>query len=192
MSQQKPPELRNAISLLDSAFTSLGLRYAIVGGTAVVLRGYDRATVDIDAVVLGADEHIGEIMDTFAQSGITSRVAEPISFAKRSRMILARTSAGAGIDVALGILPFEYELVEHADEMALTDELTVPVATAEDLMIMKLIASRDRDLDDIQRLLEIHPQVDKARIRRVVTEFAELLESEEVLENLARLFPKNG
>ena len=49
---------------------------------------------------------------------------------------------------------------------------------------MKLVASRDRDLDDVTRLLELYPDQNKARIRRIVKDFAGVLEKPEILRNL--------
>ena len=45
---------------------------------------------------------------------------------------------------------------------------------------MKAVAWRDRDRADIERLLVLHgPKIDLDRIRRLVREFSEMLESPE-------------
>lgn len=65
--------------------------------------------------------------------------------------------------------------------------VTVPLATPEDLIVMKAIAHRDRDLIDIQDLLDVQAKLDWKRIRRWVGEFAAILEMPEISDNLELL-----
>ena len=62
-----------------------------------------------------------------------------------------------------------------------------PVATPEDLLVLKAIAGRPRDIVDIEGLLAANPSVDRDRVRSVTAAFAELLEAPEILETLDRL-----
>ena len=55
--------------------------------------------------------------------------------------------------------------------------MTIRVATAEDLVIYKAVAWRDRDRTDIERLLVRHgDMIDIERVREVVREFAVALD----------------
>lgn len=59
------------------------------------------------------------------------------------------------------------------------------MARPEDLVICKAVAWRDRDVSDIERLLVLHDDsIDLDRVRRVVAEFAEVLDDP---ERVARL-----
>ncbi|HRK21521.1 MAG TPA: nucleotidyl transferase AbiEii/AbiGii toxin family protein [Fimbriimonadaceae bacterium] len=181
---QNIPELNGALASLSAALSELGLRYALIGGIAVILRGYDRATQDVDAVVLDSDETLPAILKTFERHGLQLRIADAEAFARRNRVILLQASDGTGIDVSMGLLPFETELVERATLEPLTHAIEVPVATAEDLIIMKLVAARDRDLDDVRRLIELHPNLNGGRIRKIVSEYAEALDQPEIVHHL--------
>lgn len=48
--------------------------------------------------------------------------------------------------------------------------------TPEDLIIMKAVAHRQKDLADIQAIAENHPNLDKERVRFWVEQFGEALE----------------
>lgn len=48
--------------------------------------------------------------------------------------------------------------------------------TPEDLIIMKAIAHRPKDLSDIQAIVASHPDLDKERIRSWVEQFGEALD----------------
>src|SRR5207245_1840529 len=45
----------------------------------------------------------------------------------------------------------------------------------EDLIIMKAVAGRPRDWEDIRRVAELHPRLDRKRIRKLVGKFAAVL-----------------
>jgi hypothetical protein len=58
--------------------------------------------------------------------------------------------------------------------------VTAPISTAEDLIVYKAGAWRDRDRSDIQRLLLLHASsVDLAAVRDLVAQFAGALEEPE-------------
>jgi len=58
---------------------------------------------------------------------------------------------------------------------------------------MKAVANRDRDWRDIDGILAKYPRLDIDRIRRWVSEFAELMETPEIVKELERrLYPKPG
>jgi hypothetical protein len=67
---------------------------------------------------------------------------------------------------------------------------TVPLPSPEDLVIMKAVAHRERDLHDIDGLLATHPDLDARRVRRWVRSFADALENPELYDDLdERLLP---
>ncbi len=184
---KREPDLGTALALLDTALREAGFRYAVIGGMAVILRGYDRFTMDLDAIVLDADDRLTELLAALANQGITLRIADGIPFAKRNRILLLQTPDGIEIDLSMGVLPFEQMTVERAPVERLSDQLSARIARVEDLLVMKLIALRDRDKDDVKRLLELHPDVDREAILATVSEFAEALESPETTEEGRRL-----
>jgi hypothetical protein len=53
--------------------------------------------------------------------------------------------------------------------------------------MMKAIAHRARDLGDIEGIVAMHPRLDTVRIRRLVREFAAVLEAPEILADLERV-----
>lgn len=104
--------VRSAIDSILPVLEELELRYAIIGGAAVVLRGYNRTTEDLGLVVLKADLMLPKLVDSLVAHGFKFRVQDPISFAYRTRMILIETDAGTHIDMSLGLIPFEEQLVD--------------------------------------------------------------------------------
>lgn len=60
------------------------------------------------------------------------------------------------------------------------EPLRLRLPTPEDLIILKAVAHRDKDLLDIKEIVNIHPGIDRRRIEYWVTQFAEVLEMPEI------------
>ncbi|HMS55238.1 MAG TPA: nucleotidyl transferase AbiEii/AbiGii toxin family protein [Fimbriimonadaceae bacterium] len=184
------PNLENALSRLNAAATDLGLSYAIIGGLAVILRGHDRGTRDVDAVVLDLDDHLDSFLSSAKEHGLTLRIDDGRAFAKDNRVILLQAPDSTEVDVSMGILPFEVEVASRANTFEVGENLTVPVATVEDLLIMKFVAGRKRDYEDVESLLELYPNIDKDRVQSVVTEYGMALDDDSVIDQMkSRLTP---
>ncbi len=76
-------------------------------------------------------------------------------------------------------------MVERSTIHQIDETLQIHLPTPEDLIIMKAIAHRPKDLLDIQGLIQKHPNLDQERIQDWVTQFAELLETPELWEDIA-------
>jgi predicted nucleotidyltransferase len=101
-------------------------------------------------------------------------------------LLLRHTISGTDIDLSLGILPFEVEMVERSQVIDLgVIQLRLP--TPEDLIIMKAVAHRPKDLGDIQAIGASHPDLDKARIRYWVEQFGEALDMPDLWNKISRL-----
>jgi hypothetical protein len=68
--------------------------------------------------------------------------------------------------------------------------LTVPLPTPEDLIVMKAVAHRPRDLADIEGILAATGNLNLRHIRRWVREFAHAVGSPEMLSDLEGLLRK--
>jgi len=180
--------LVTAIAALERALAVLGADHMIIGGIAVIARGVVRKTDDIDATVWGEQADLDKLMDALRARGIQARTTDAVEFARRHQVLLLRHEpSGTPMEVSLGWLPFEREALNRADKLDLGG-VTAPVARAEDLVVYKVVAWRDRDRDDVRRLLGLHGRaMDLGRVRRLVREFAEALEQPERIGEFDRL-----
>jgi hypothetical protein len=109
-------------------------------------------------------------------------------------LLLRHQLSGIDVDIAIGSLKFEQEAIARARTVEVAGA-KVPLPTPEDLIIMKAVANRERDLLDIDGLLAAHPKIDARRIRRWVQNFANALEAPEIYDDiqlrLARVQPRN-
>lgn len=150
----------------------------------MVLRGHNRVTQDIDALVLADLPEMQVLVDELSKVGITARVPDWKAFMLANRMLLLRTSSHIDIDISWGILPFEVDMVAGAERMI--DGL-LPVPKTEDILVMKLVAGRSKDLDDVRALVELGAEFDKTKVSSIVREMADALEDPQILVNLKLL-----
>jgi hypothetical protein len=151
---------------------------------AVAFHSEPRLTQDIDAVALTNEEDLEALISAGAPFGIESRIPDAVDFARRARILLLHhRPTGVDLDVSLGALDFEIEMIDRA-EMRQVGGISIPIITAEDLIIMKLIAGRRQDLADIERVMEANPGLDVARVRRWTEWFGDVLDSAEPVRTL--------
>jgi len=184
-----PPELANlvdALAAIHKLFARYEQRGMVIGGVAVSLLSQPRYTGDVDAVILGSTAELPQLFAAASHVGFAPRIADPQTFARRSRVLLLRhDETGVPVDISLGLLPFEVEAVERS-QLHQLGKLQVRLPTPEDLIILKAVAHRPQDLLDIQALAHAHPDLDRERIKRWVSEFAQLLETAELWEDIKK------
>jgi predicted nucleotidyltransferase len=167
-------------------FDAAGIRAAIIGGVAASLLGKPRLTKDIDAVVMDAEAE--SLIESGAPYGFLPRIADAVDFARNTRMLLLRfAEGGIDIDLSLGALPFEYEVIDRSSMIDVSPGVSIRVASPEDIIVMKAIAGRGRDVMDIENILQANPELDVDRIRRWVREFSAVLEMPEIHDTLEKL-----
>lgn len=174
-----------ALQRLLDRFDAQGV---IIGGVATGFLGKPRFTVDLDAMFFASIEDVPRILEMAKAEGIEPRTDQIMDFAKKSRVLLFRHSAsGASIDISLGVLPFEEEVVARS-QVYNAGVLSVRLPTPEDLIVMKAIAHRPKDLIDIQSVIDSHPDLDVDRIRHWVKSFADILETPVLWTDIKDMF----
>ena len=176
------------LTALQHLLERFGEQGVIIGGIATGFLGKPRFTVDLDAMFLASTRDIPHILEMAKEEGIEPRTDKVMEFAKKSRVLLLRHSAsGASIDIILGVLPFEEEVVERS-RVYDAGILSVRLPTPEDLIIMKAIAQRPKDLIDIQTIIDSHPDLDVSRIKQWVKSFAAALEMPDLWTDIEKMF----
>jgi hypothetical protein len=179
--------LQAALADLTAWLENENIPAVIVGGIAASVLGRPRLTRDIDALVLLPEEAWSRAMESAAKHGIVPRIPDALGFARRSRVLLMRhTHSAIDLDVILGGLPFEQSAIERATMHTIAG-LSVRLPRVEDLLIMKAVARRPKDLEDIRGLLDAHPEADVDEVRSFVSDFATAAGMADMLDELDKL-----
>ena len=187
MSQGALAPLLAAIDAVTSWLAHSGVPAAVVGGVAASIHGQPRVTKDVDVVAMVDIDDCERLLGAAAKHQIEPRIPDAIEFARSTRVLLLRhVGSGVELDVSLGALPFERDLVDRGLPIEVGG-IRFPLARPEDIVIMKALAMRPRDIADIAAIVEANPDLDLDRVRAKVEEFAAVLEEADLVAELDRI-----
>lgn len=178
-------DFRNPLQALLTILRDENIPHVIIGGLAVSQLSRPRLTADIDVLIyLDDDSRIQKLIESALSADFSLRINEAEQFARQNRvLLLIHNQTQIHVDVSLGLLPFEREVIERSTRISAGD-LQLPLPSVEDLIILKAVAHRRIDLQDITTLVEARPNLDRRRIERIVAEFADALEMPEILADV--------
>lgn len=164
-----------------------GWRFCFIGGIAVQRWGNPRFTVDVDLTLLTGYGFEERFVDQLLAE-LEPRRDDARQFAMLHRVLLARTRDGVDVDVALGALPFEERSVERASDWSLGSAGELRTCSAEDLIVHKVFAGRDRDWDDVRGVLaRKHGKIEWTIVRHELPPLLELKEAPEAMPRLEQM-----
>jgi hypothetical protein len=131
-----------------------GVRYLVIGGLAVVVVGEPRTTADADAIVFVSHAEAEALIREAAAANFELR--EDVERERLSRTGPMRFRKGPfQLDLITASLAFE----EVARERAVRHDLfgvSLPFPSPEDLILLKILAGRDKDLLDATGVARRH------------------------------------
>ncbi len=170
---------RQAAWELHQFLSELGVPYAIIGGLAVQFWGQPRLTDDVDLTISVPAEDAERVVRLLVER-FGSRRPDPVTFARRSRVVLIHASNGCAVDISLALPGYEDEVMRRAVGYEIEPGQVVRLCSAEDLIIHKVAAGRPQDVADIEGVVyRQQDALDVSYIRLWLREFAALLEQPE-------------
>jgi hypothetical protein len=162
-------------------------RHCIIGGLAVIRWGEPRVTKDVDISLLtglgGEAKYVDCLLEHFP-----ARIPDARPFALEKRVVLCSATNGVPLDIALGWVPFEEQVIARASSFRFAPRFSLVTASAEDLLVLKTVADRERDWVDIRGIIiRQSDRLDWTYIRRELATLSELKEDEGMVERLEAL-----
>ena len=154
---------------LSRGLAAAGIPWYLFGAQAAIVYGVARLTADVDVTARAPDgTPTSGWLPTVEGCGFDRRFTDP-RFIEQSRVVpLVHTASGLPIDIVLAGPGLEEEFLARA-VLRTIDGVPVPVVELSDLVILKVLAGRPKDRDDLTALLAIHRgEIDEPRVRRVL------------------------
>lgn len=171
------------LRVLARVLDGQGLSWFVFGAQAVAVRGAPRATQDIDVTVGVERKRLWALVESLESEGLRHRYPDLADELLTKGAVLPLShSSGMEVDLVLAGSGFEAAALDRATRVAI-DGVEVPVARATDLAVMKVIAGRGKDLDDLRSLLA-SGDVDLAEARGLLGQFEEALAQSDLLPRL--------
>lgn len=172
---------------LSRAFASLGARWYVFGAQAAILYGAVRFTEDIDVTVELKTAPTQALVDALRREEFVLRVAGA-SFVEQTRVLpLMHSPSGIPVDLVLAGPGIEELFFEGALTVDI-EGVQVPVARPEDVVVMKILAGRAKDLEDVVAILRARAEsFDIARTRGLLEMLEQALGQSDLLPALSAL-----
>jgi hypothetical protein len=126
----------------------MGWHFCFIGGLPVQHWGEPRLTRDVDVTILtgfGAEQDfVSAILKSYE-----ARRPDAEEFALRHRVLLVQGSSGIGLDISLGALPFEEQMISRAANVEFVPGIELRLCSPEDLIVLKCFANRTQDWLDV-------------------------------------------
>lgn len=176
-------ELYKAASEIQRLCESQGWSFCFIGGLAVQRWGEPRLTRDVDLTLItgfGGEEKFIEVW----LHGYQFRPPGSMNMALKNRVLLLVNQRGTPVDVALGGIDFEQRTIQRSSLWKIP-EGALRTCSAEDLLVHKCFAGRERDWVDVDGILARQKgKLDFALVRRELKPLLALQEQPEKLERL--------
>ena len=128
-----------------------GVDYILVGGWAVNMYGYIRATVDLDIWILADADNAKKVYSAVAEFGAPVAEMKPEEFAEYG-MIFQIGVAPCRVDIISKISGVSYADAVARAEPKTIDGIPVRIISLEDLIANKKASGRAKDLADVEVL----------------------------------------
>ena len=161
------------MSLLAETLEALAdcdLRCAVIGAAAMAAHGVARATMDVDLLLVGRASFECDAWEALRRSGVEVEIRPGSPDDPLVGVVRLRRNEDLPVDVIVGSAPWQRRAIDRAASIELLGT-RAPVASARDLILLKLFAGSPQDKWDIARLLAASPDPDLARgVERELTE----------------------
>jgi hypothetical protein len=172
---------------IQSFLVSREWKFCFIGGIAVLRWGEPRLTRDLDVTIYAGFGNEAAFVDPLL-GAFDARLPDMRSFALSRRVLLLVSRKGFPIDIALGGLDYEKVLVSRSTWYSFSPALELRTCSAEDLIVMKAFAERERDWADIEGVVTRQSgKLDWLYIETQLTPLSEAKESPEILARLTAL-----
>lgn len=174
-----------ALADAAGALDRLGVRWYLFGAQAAIFYGHARSTADVDLTVELAGNSTETLIEALRVARIVSRIPFDSAFVAMTRVLpLVHEPTGLAVDVVLaGPGPDESFLSRARTESF--EGVVVKIVDPSDLLVLKILAGRAKDLEDVRALLRAAPRgLDLADVRGQLRELEELLDQSDLVRAL--------
>ncbi len=147
--------MEKLLKALTAFLSKEKIKYAAIGGFAVLIYGEPRMTVDLDINIILDRKMISKFLSKAKRHGLLPLLSNTKKIAEKSGVIPLRFEKGKGgwrVDFILAENILEYVAIERAKSIKVAG-VKLNVVSPEDLIIHKMASPRPRDREDLKGIL---------------------------------------
>jgi hypothetical protein len=144
--------LFQSVVALQDRLREAGILSAVIGGVAVGVWGEPRVTRDVDVKVLLGRDAAPRLLEVISPDYVPLQ-ADPLAALTRTGVLFVQDAQGTRLDLLLSDVSFDAEAIRRARDVTLQPGWVASVCSPEDLIVYKLISTRQRDHDDAESVI---------------------------------------
>ena len=163
-----------------------GIESAVIGAMALAVRGEPRYTKDVDIKVLLGRDEAARLLDAIP-SDYRPIGGDPLEMLHLAGMIFFIDPDGIRMDLLLADTAFDHDVIRRATSVELAPGFVARICTAEDLVIYKMISTREKDHADLASIIKRQgSRLDQEYIVRWLREFEIALDDSTMVAEFER------
>ena len=147
------PKLLKSLKQIIDWLSEQNIPYMVFGGIANAIYGNPRQTYDIDIKIHIENNSLNNFIKKIQSIGKIVPSA-PHQFIKDTNVLPIEIN-GVRIDIVLANLPFEKEAIKRSQRLSYKNS-EMNVCTLEDFIIQKAVSERDKDWNDIEKVIKLN------------------------------------
>jgi hypothetical protein len=162
-----PTDLRALAAGISADLRVAGIRHAVTGAVALAVHGHVRATLDLDLLVVTPALLLPRVFEVVRGHGFEGDDRMLLDSLRRDFVAVLRRG-GQAVEILVPALAYHASILDRARDVDI-DGSPVPVVTAEDLVVLKLLWHRPKDLPDVHALVAARAEdLDVGYVRRTL------------------------
>lgn len=159
------------------------IRYALIGGIAVALLARERFTKDID-LTISINEKQAKLLEAYFRNNKEYKIQQ-LNFISSKKIpdFFRIFWHQMPVDLLVSNTDFQKELVTRARNFDFENR-KIKVATVEDMIILKLIADRPMDREDIKEMIKSNRKLDWKYIEKHAVDW-EIIERVKIIKKIS-------
>lgn len=164
-------DITAALKDIAGILERIGLTYAVIGGVAVRAYGIPRPTYDLDFTLAIPRDRLAEFYNSVEERGYTvpenyrSGWVDTVAGMPLVKIKCYIQGHGVDVDVFLAETPFQQEILKRRQIVETPDGIAW-LASPEDVVLLKLLAWRPRDVSDVGDVLFTQGELDNDYLRQ--------------------------
>lgn len=153
--ERAPESMLEALARLGRLASGWPGGACLIGGVAISARVHPRFTRDLDLLIVVGAEEVGALVELARVTGYdVAHLDRELADAGLLHLPGPAAKAGPAVDLIVADSDWLEDVVRRAIPLDL-GPVTLPVATLEDLLLLKLEAHRPQDIDDILAIKDV-------------------------------------
>jgi hypothetical protein len=135
-----------------SSLNKFDVEYILVGGYAVIIRGYSRSTGDLDIWVNKSESNFNQLQLAITEFGLPSKAIPKEKFFSNDFDVFSFGKPPYAIEIMTAVKGLDFYDTYKQSTIELVDGIAVRIIHLNQLIEAKKAAGRNKDLNDLENL----------------------------------------